>query len=115
MIMEQRKDMEGKVEKALESLDGLKRAEPQPWFFTRVNSRLMREQRTAWEYIGGLLSRPTVAIAGLCLVLMMNVYFLWQQPQAKATPSMAGQIEAASESESMIASSSSFEFENLAQ
>jgi hypothetical protein len=80
--MNKQTDIGKMVEKALESLDGLERAEPRPFLFTRVKARLERDQRNAWETIGSFLTRPVVAIAGLCLILAMNIFILTQKESA---------------------------------
>ena len=113
--MKQQRDFEKKVEDVLNSLDGIQRAEPQPWFFSRVKGRLSRQEaKTGWESIGSFLSRPAVAIAGLVLILALNGFVLLNQTSADAVAS--NQIEQQpNDSESLIASSSSFDYENLVQ
>ena len=49
--MKHRDDIEKRVEETLNSLDGIKRASPQPWLFTRIKARLNREEaeeKTVW-------------------------------------------------------------------
>ena len=115
--MKQRSDIEKRVNETLNSLDGVQRATPQPWLFSRIKARLMREEaeeRTVWGTIGSFLSRPVVAIAGVCLILLLNGVFLINQ--TSESNSIAGQNELQpSDSESFVASSSSFDFENLVQ
>lgn len=113
--MEQRNEIEKRVEETLSSLDGIQRAEPGPWLFSRVQRRLMREEdKTVWGTIGSFLSRPAVAIAGLCIILMLNTFFLVKQ--GKETSSTLSQNEQqALDSESLIASSSSFDYETFVQ
>ena len=82
--MKQRNDIEKRVEETLNSLDGIQRATPQPWLFSRVKARLIREEaeeRTVWGTIGSFLSKPVVAIAGLCLILILNGFLLFNQNQ----------------------------------
>ena len=65
--MNQKSDIEKKVEEVLNSLDGIKRATPQPWLFSRIKARLNREEdeeKTVWGNLGSFLSKPGVAIAG---------------------------------------------------
>ncbi len=98
----------------LESLDGVQRAQPAPWFYARVQARLAREAHSTWAVVGGFLSKPLVAFAGLCLILAMNVFFLVQAKNEPAS-SVANQNETIVDSESIIASNSSFEYQNLVQ
>ena len=112
-------DIEKRVEEALNSLDGIKRATPQPWLFSRVKARLSREEaeeRTVWGTIGSFLSRPVVAVAGVCLILLFNGVLLFNQQSRSYSNGIAIQNEMQpSDSESFVASNSSFDFENLVQ
>ena len=112
-------DIEKRVEEALNSLDGIKRATPQPWLFSRVKARLSREEaeeRTVWGTIGSFLSRPVVAVAGVCLILLFNGVLLFNQQSQSSSNGIAIQNEMQpSDSESFVASNSSFDFENLVQ
>lgn len=113
--MNERQNIEQKVNRALESLDGIGRAETAPWFYTRLKARLEKgEGVTVWERAGSFLARPAVVITGLCVILVANLTLLLQQPVTKPAPTAAVQSETVVESESLIASSSSFEYENLA-
>lgn len=113
--MNERHDIEQRIDRALESLDGLQRAQPAPWFYTRLRARLKRnEPVTVWERMGSFLSRPAVVVAGLCVILVANVTILLKQPAAPAAPNTVAQSETVVESESLIASSSSFDYENFA-
>lgn len=109
--MKQEKDRDRFVEQVLGSLDGLERAQPQSWFYTRLLGRLQKEERTGWERVSQLLARPVVAMASLCLVLVLNAYLLLQSGQQPANTMAQG--EPVVESESLIASSSSFDYENI--
>ena len=116
--MKQGNDIEKRVEEALNSLDGIKRATPQPWLFSRIKARLSRdeaEERTVWGTMGSFLSRPAVAIAGLCLILLFNGALLLNQPGESSSAIAVQNEQVPSDSESFIASSSSFDFENLVQ
>ena len=113
--MEQKKTINGKIEKALESLDGMQRATPQPWLYARVKARLQREERTVWESIGSFLSKPAVAMAGLGMILILNVFVLFKQGNFQDAASVASQSAQITDSESILASNSSFDYENLVQ
>jgi len=62
--------IEEEVDKTLGSVAGIERAEPNPFFLTRVEGRLAQRQSvgpTAW------LFRPVWAVASLGLVLALNL------------------------------------------
>ncbi|MEP7374396.1 MAG: hypothetical protein ABI675_13465 [Chitinophagaceae bacterium] len=112
--MKQESDIEKRVEDALNSLDGIQRAAPQPWLFSRVKGRLLRqEEKTKWETIGSFLSKPAVAIAGLLLILGLNGVLLFNQ-QSGSSVVVQNELQP-NDSESLLASSSNFDYENLVQ
>lgn len=113
--MKQQRDIEKRVEDALNSLDGIQRAEAQPWLFTRVKARLLKEEeKTGWETISSFLSKPAVAIAGLFLILGLNGVLVYNQQSASSVATIQTELQP-NDSESLIASSSSFDYENLVQ
>jgi len=83
-------DIEKRSEEALNSLDGIQRAVPAPYFFTRLQVRL-REKITIWENITRFINRPAIAFATILFVLALNAFaFLKQQSQpAAAVPSFS--------------------------
>ncbi|MGZ5219570.1 MAG: hypothetical protein ACXWV2_00430 [Chitinophagaceae bacterium] len=113
--MKQEKDIERRVEETLNSLDGIQRAEPGPWLFSRVKGRLAQEEKTAWGAVGSFLSRPAIAIAALCLILMLNGFLLLNQEKEPSATILTSQNEQPVDSESLIASSSSFDYETFVQ
>src|SRR5688500_13401905 len=113
--MKQRKDIEKRAEETLNSFDGIQRAEPQPWLFSRVKGRLMQEEKTGWGMVGSFLSRPVIAIAGLFIILMLNGFLLFNQEKESSSTILTSQNEQPVDSESLIASSSSFDYETLLQ
>ena len=114
--MKQKIDIEQKVEKTLNSLDGIQQATPQPWLFSRIKGKLMQQDdKTVWGAISSYLSKPVIAIAGLCLILMMNGYLLFNQYKEPSSAILISQNEELLDSESLMASSSSFDYETLLQ
>jgi len=107
-------DIGKKVDKVLESLDGIHRAEPRPFFFTRVNARLRRDERNVWETIGSFVTRPVVTIAGLFLVLAVNVVILIQKEPKTSIPTAYSENSQLQEDENIFAANNtSYEYENI--
>jgi len=114
--MKQKIDIKKRVEQTLNSLDGIQRATPRPWLFSRIKRRLMQQdEKTLWETTGSFLSKPLIAIAGLCVILMLNGYLLFNQEKKSSPATLISQNEVPLDSESLMASSSSFDYENLLQ
>ena len=109
--MNKRPDIGKKVEKTLESLDGMKRAEPQPFFYTRLIARLEREPKNIWELAGSILARPAVAIVGLCMILAFNIVILVQKEETTSNPTY---VDAVQDDENIFASTNTtYDYENL--
>ena len=70
--MNKEKSINKALEEAMDSLDGINRAEARPFLLTRINARMNRSAESAWEKAGWFIGRPAVAISGLCLVLLIN-------------------------------------------
>jgi len=117
--MKHNDEIEKKVEEVLSSLNAIRRAEPEPWLFSRIKARLGREdaeEKTLWGALGSFLSKPAVAIVSLCVIMLFNGVLLLNRPAKISSTVIAAQNEQTPpDSESYIASSSSFDFENLVQ
>jgi type IV secretory pathway component VirB8 len=114
--MKTKNDIQKKVQEAMDSLNGIQRAEPQPYFYTRLIAKLQRNERTIWETTGSFLARPVVAVAGLCFILVMNAVILLRQDKDTSATSIQVAIETPmTDNEYVVASSSSFDYENLDQ
>lgn len=115
--MKSRPEIDKLVQDTLDSLEGIRRAEPAPYFYTRLQARLQRSERTIWESMGAFLARPAVAIASLCLILILNGFLLFQQNNnTSSNLPVANSPEVfVTDNEYILASSSSFDYENLDQ
>jgi hypothetical protein len=113
--MDKRPDIGNKVEKALESLDGIKRAEPQPFFYTRLIGRLQKDQRNIWELAGSFLARPAVAVVGLCLILLFNIGILVQKEMSVSNTSTSFSDQLTADDENIFAANTTYDYENLDQ
>lgn len=78
------KKKEHEIEAALNSLDGAGRAGAGDFFFTRLQGRLQHKGSSAWERAIGLIARPSVAITGLLLILLVNSIIVIRQLNAEA-------------------------------
>lgn len=108
-----RPEINKKIEETLNSLDGIRRAEPRPFFYTRLMGRLQRNEKTIWETMGSFMAKPVVVIAGLCFILVFNAFMLLRQDAANAIQTQASNEQLATDNEYLLATNSSFDFENL--
>jgi hypothetical protein len=78
--MRDEKNIANKVEEVLNSLEGINKAGPGPFFFTRVQARLQRQSRSGWEQVIAFITRPAIALAGVCVILLLNATVLYFRP-----------------------------------
>lgn len=69
-------DRKTHIDSILESLDGIQRATPGPFFFTRLQARMRQEERGFGLGLVRLITRPAIAITGICLVVVINTWVI---------------------------------------
>jgi hypothetical protein len=75
------------VNQAMESLDGLQRANANPFLYTRILARV-KGANSRWEKTARFISRPSFAFAATALFLALNMWVIFQKND-KAEPSQA--------------------------
>ena len=109
--MKENRSIQNKVEEAMQSLDGLQRATPGPFFFTRIQARLGKPEQSIWEVLSSFIARPVVAISVICFVLLLNGTVIFKQ--AEVSPVIGGdQPDISLAEEYTLASSSFYDYEN---
>lgn len=63
----------------MRSLDHVERAKANPFLYTRVHAKLAAAPRTVWEQVTSYISRPAIAMAVLCLVILTNAAVVYWQ------------------------------------
>ncbi len=115
--MNKPQNISNRVEEVLNSLDGIQKGDPNPYFFTRLKARLERNEKSLFEKMGVFMARPAVAISGLCLVLALNAFILIQKDNTSETS--GGQVATSGrqmqmpEEDYILAVASSYDYENL--
>lgn len=83
------------AEDILNSLEGIRRAEPSPFLFTRVQARLMREESRPEITIFRFVTRPAFAISFALVFLLINGYLVNSKMQEEQSMEDIGQPIAA--------------------
>lgn len=74
------------VDETLKSLDGMRRANPKPYLFTRLTAKMQHKESSNWDNALRFLSRPAVAIASVLLVIAVNaMVFTMHQKNGNTT------------------------------
>lgn len=71
--------LEKKIDEAMQSLDGIEKASPRPFFFTRIEAR-MRREKSNWEIISSFVARPSIVFASICLIIVINAAAILSSP-----------------------------------
>jgi hypothetical protein len=88
---------------ALNSVDGIARATAKPYLLTRINARMSNTPETAWERAGRFIARPAVVVAGLCLVIGINVITITVNRSVSSVNTVAEQQAAPDEFSNTVA------------
>jgi hypothetical protein len=75
MIMED-EFLNKKIDEIMDSMDGMKRAAPRPFLFTRLEAR-MQNERNVWNKFSSFVARPVVAFACICFVVILNAMVIF--------------------------------------
>jgi len=73
-----------KIDEVMQSFDGIEKASPLPFFFTRLEAKMQKE-KNRWEVISSFLSRPVVAFACICLIIIINAAVIFSASHFKNT------------------------------
>jgi hypothetical protein len=60
-----------KIDDVMQSIDGITRANPRPFLFTRLEAR-MQNERNIWSKLSSFVARPVIAFACICFVFIIN-------------------------------------------
>ena len=74
--MTSKEKIQQEIEQTLQCLDGVKRAEANPFLFTRIQAR-MNKKTGVWERTFSFVSRPVIAVAIVLVVMAVNGWALW--------------------------------------
>jgi hypothetical protein len=63
-------------EEIIESLDGVQRAEPKPFLYTRISARMAKEESSGFSLIFKVISAPAFSLGIAILIVLINGYFM---------------------------------------
>lgn len=74
--MKQGSDINSQVENAMNSLDGMQKADAPAHLYTRIRTSLSREEN-GWKGIASFLSKPAVALCFSIIMLTANAWIIY--------------------------------------
>lgn len=86
--MKNKEHIHQEIDKTLESLEGIRRAESNPFLYTRIKARM--QEQTGWEIITSFLSRPVIAFAIMITVLAINAWAVFGTSEQTANTERQG-------------------------
>ena len=84
--MDKKANLEKLIQGTLDSLNGLAPSSPAPFFYTRLQARLMRSEKNIWEKISGVIAQPAFAVLSIVLVVLLNTVVVVRNETAVTFP-----------------------------
>ena len=78
-------------EEIVNSLEGIERAQPTPFLYTRVHARLLKHQHSPEINFFKFVTRPAFVLGMVLLVVFMNGYFMMNRTNLFETQEEVGQ------------------------
>jgi len=79
--MEQNNFIQDQVKATMESIEGISKAGPRPFFYSRLHARMHRSTKNIWDELVVFLARPAVALAIILLVIFVNTTAILQEQE----------------------------------
>src|SRR6185295_9583234 len=76
--MKSKRNIQEEVERALNSLDGIQRADANPYLLTRIMARLEKDEESFWSRALTFISRPSVAVPAIILTVLINTAIFFE-------------------------------------
>ena len=110
--MTSKENIQQEIEQTLQCLDGVKRAEANPFLFTRIKARMAKKD-SVWERTFSFISKPIIAMAIVLLVMAVNGWaLLGSNSNDNAIGDSANVSELANEY-NVVASVDNYDYENM--
>ena len=110
--MTQKEKIQQEIEKTLETLNGVKRAEANPYLFTRITARMNRKTN-GWEDVFSFISKPVIAVAILLLVMAVNGWALWGSDSGDTIGDTPNSFSELANEYNTVASVNNYDYENM--
>ena len=107
--MTDKENIQHEVERTLQSLDGIRRAEANPFLFTRIKARMQKDR--GWENVISFISKPAVAFAALIIIMAINGWALFSPANNNVTDDESIAV-ADFNTEYNLASTTNYDYEN---
>ena len=110
--MTSKEKIQQEIEQTLQCLDGVKRAEANPFLFTRIKARMAKKEN-AWERTFSFISKPAIAMAIVLLVMVVNGWALLGSGSNETVVGDAANVSELANEYNVVASVDNYDYENL--
>jgi len=113
--MTSKEKIQQEIEQTLQSLDGLKRAEANPFLFTRIQARMNKKSSRWEERAFSFLSRPAIAVAIVVVVMVVNGWALWGNSASGSNETVTADtnVSELANEYNVVASVDNYDYENM--
>ena len=112
--MTSKEKIQQEIEQTLQCLDGVKRAEANPFLFTRIQARMNKRSSRWEERTFSFISKPAIAVAIVVLVMAVNGWALWDNSGSGTTePVTADNVSELANEYNVVASIDNYDYENM--
>jgi hypothetical protein len=111
--MTSKEKIQQEIEQTLQCLDGAKRAEANPFLFTRIKARMAKKD-SAWERAFSFVSKPAIAVAIVLLVMTVNGWALLGSDSNDNVIGDTANVSELANEYNVVASVDNYDYENLA-
>lgn len=102
------------IDDILNSLDGLQKASPGPYFFTRLQARMQNSKTDIWDRLGLIISKPAVVAFAIACILFTNAWVLVRQmPSTQPTSTADATAEVTIADEYNMTIATVYDYENF--
>ncbi len=112
--MTSKEKIQQEIEQTMQCLDGAKRAEANPFLFTRIQARMNKNSHRWEERTFSFISRPMIAVAIIILVMAVNGWAL--VGGSGSNDNIVGEANNVSElanEYNVVASVNNYDYENM--
>jgi len=111
--MTSKEKIQQEIEQTLQCLDGVKRAEANPFLFTRIKARMDRKANV-WERTFSFISKPAIAVAIVVVVMAVNGWALWDKSGSGTVETVTAEnVSELANEYNIVASVDNYDYENL--
>jgi hypothetical protein len=110
--MTQKEKIQQEIEQTLETLNGVKRAQANPYLFTRIKAR-MNKKANGWDGVFSFISKPVIAVAIVLLVMAVNGWALWGSDSGDTIGESPNSFSELANEYNTVASVNNYDYENM--